>query len=131
MGYVKYVTDKVKHDELKQALAQHGEVVYFDINRQKNCAFVEFATVAGYQAAVAANPHVINGESIQVEPRRPKAGAYGGSNYSAGGRGGAPSRGGRGSFEGGRSGSSGGRGNFGGQNRGRGGAARGGAWTTA
>ncbi|KAH7041293.1 uncharacterized protein B0I36DRAFT_371555 [Microdochium trichocladiopsis] len=134
MGYVKYVTDKVKHDELKQALAQHGEVVYFDINRQKNCAFVEFATVAGYQAAVAANPHIINGESIQVEPRRPKAGAYGGSNYSAG-RGGAPSRGGRGSFEGGRSGSSGGRGNFGGQNRGRGGAgagaARGGAWGTA
>lgn len=97
------------------------------LNVEQNCAFVEFATIAGYQAAVAANPHVINGESIQVEPRRPKAGAYGGSNYASGGRGGAPNRGGRGSFEGGRSGSSGGRGSFGGQNRGRGGAARGGA----
>lgn len=35
MGYVKYVTEKVKHEELKQALAEHGELVYFDINRQK------------------------------------------------------------------------------------------------
>ncbi|RYP56661.1 hypothetical protein DL771_011695 [Monosporascus sp. 5C6A] len=123
MGYVKYVTEKVKHDDLKAALAQHGELVYFDINRQKNCAFVEFATPAGYQAAVAANPHTVNGESIVVEPRRPKAGAYGGSNYSAG-RGNVSNRGGRGGFDG-RSPSQGGRGGFGGQNRGRGGAPRG------
>ncbi|KAI1807408.1 hypothetical protein F4811DRAFT_472486 [Daldinia bambusicola] len=137
MGYVKYVTEKVDKDELRAALAQHGELVYFDINRQKvshdhgfnyvtqsdilqNCAFVEFATHAGYQAAVAANPHVVNGESIVVEPRRPKAGAYGGSNYNSG-RGNLQNRpGGRGGFEG-RSGSQGGRGNFGGQGRGRGG----------
>ncbi|KAI0840522.1 hypothetical protein F5Y06DRAFT_242229 [Hypoxylon sp. FL0890] len=121
MGYVKYVTDKVKHDDLKAALQQHGELVYFDINRQKNCAFVEFATPAGYQAAVAANPHVVNGENIVVEPRRPKAGAYGGSNYTAG-RGNVQNRSGRGGFEG-RSGSQGGRGSFGGQGRGRGGGA--------
>ncbi|KAI1478988.1 hypothetical protein K445DRAFT_9761 [Daldinia sp. EC12] len=120
MGYVKYVTEKVDKEELRAALAQHGELVYFDINRQKNCAFVEFATHAGYQAAVAANPHVVNGESIVVEPRRPKAGAYGGSNYNSG-RGNLQNRpGGRGGFEG-RSGSQGGRGNFGGQGRGRGG----------
>ncbi|KAI0382837.1 hypothetical protein F5Y04DRAFT_279610 [Hypomontagnella monticulosa] len=119
MGYVKYVTDKVKHEELKAALAQHGELVYFDINRQKNCAFVEFATAAGYQAAVAANPHTVNGESIVVEARRPKAAAYGGSNYTAG-RGNTQGRSGRGGFEG-RSGSQGGRGSFGGQARGRGG----------
>ncbi|KAK6952994.1 hypothetical protein Daesc_005291 [Daldinia eschscholtzii] len=120
MGYVKYVTEKVDKEELRAALAQHGELVYLDINRQKNCAFVEFATHAGYQAAVAANPHVVNGESIVVEPRRPKAGAYGGSNYNSG-RGNLQNRpGGRGGFEG-RSGSQGGRGNFGGQGRGRGG----------
>ncbi|KAI1384713.1 uncharacterized protein F4822DRAFT_433253 [Hypoxylon trugodes] len=119
MGYVKYVTDKVKHEDLKAALAQHGELVYFDINRQKNCAFVEFATAGGYQTAVAANPHVVNGENIVVEPRRPKAGAYGGSNYTAG-RGNVQNRPGRGGFDG-RSGSQGGRGNFGGQGRGRGG----------
>ncbi|KAI2636470.1 hypothetical protein GGS26DRAFT_589078 [Hypomontagnella submonticulosa] len=119
MGYVKYVTEKVKHEELKAALAQHGELVYFDINRQKNCAFVEFATAAGYQAALAANPHIVNGENIVVEPRRPKASAYGGSNYTAG-RGNMQNRSGRGGFEG-RSGSQGGRGSFGGQGRGRGG----------
>ncbi|KAI1453605.1 hypothetical protein F4805DRAFT_362312 [Annulohypoxylon moriforme] len=122
MVYVKYVTEKVQHEDLRSALAQHGELVYFDINRQKNCAFVEFATPASYQAALAANPHVVNGENIVVEPRRPKAGAYGGSNYTTG-RGGVQGRPGRG-FEG-RSGSQGGRGNFGGQGRGRGGATRG------
>ncbi|KAI1082197.1 hypothetical protein F5B20DRAFT_26630 [Whalleya microplaca] len=120
MGYVKYVTEKVKHDDLKAALAQHGELVYFDINRQKNCAFVEFASTTGYQAAVAANPHTVNGESIVVEPRRPKAGAYGGSNYTTG-RSNVQGRGGRGGFDGTRSGSQGGRGGFGGQNRARGG----------
>ncbi|KAI1423594.1 hypothetical protein F5Y12DRAFT_527319 [Xylaria sp. FL1777] len=124
LGYVKYVTEKVGRDELESALAQYGELAYFDINRQKNCAFVEFKTAAGYQAAVAANPHVVNGENIVVEPRRPKAGAYGGSNYNAG-RGNAHSRGGRGGFDAGRSGSHGSRGSFGGQNRGRGGLPRG------
>ncbi|KAI0976304.1 hypothetical protein F4678DRAFT_220361 [Xylaria arbuscula] len=124
LGYVKYVTDKVVREELESALAQYGELAYFDINRQKNCAFVEFKTPAGYQAAVAANPHVVNGENIVVEPRRPKAGAYGGSNYNAG-RGNAHNRGGRGGFDTGRAGSHGSRGSFGGQNRGRGGLPRG------
>ncbi|KAI1847814.1 hypothetical protein JX266_006309 [Neoarthrinium moseri] len=131
LGYVKYVTEKVQHEDLKSALAQHGELVYFDINRAKSCAFVEFATPAGYQAAVAANPHTVNGESITVEPRRPKSQVYGAGNYGSG-RGNAPSRGGRGGFEGGRSGSQGGRGNFGGQNRGRGSVrGRGGAQATS
>ncbi|KAI0443795.1 hypothetical protein F4803DRAFT_291795 [Xylaria telfairii] len=125
LGYVKYVTDKVVREDLEAALAQYGELAYFDINRQKNCAFVEFKTPAGYQAAAAANPHVVNGENIVVEPRRPKAGAYGGSNYSAG-RGNLHNRGGRGGFDSGRSGSHGSRGSFGGQNRGgRGGLPRG------
>ncbi|KAH8166948.1 hypothetical protein CIB48_g1294 [Xylaria polymorpha] len=124
LGYVKYVTDKVVREDLETALAQYGELAYFDINRQKNCAFVEFKTPAGYQAAAAANPHVVNGENIVVEPRRPKAGAYGGSNYNAG-RGNLHNRGGRGGFDSGRSGSHGSRGSFGGQNRGRGGLTRG------
>ncbi|KAF4507469.1 hypothetical protein G6O67_003961 [Ophiocordyceps sinensis] len=57
MGYVKYVTDKVQDTDLRSALTAHGELTYFDINRQKNCAFVEYKTVEGYQAAVASNPH--------------------------------------------------------------------------
>lgn len=35
LGYVKFVTDKVKDADLKNALAIHGELTYFDINRQK------------------------------------------------------------------------------------------------
>ncbi|KAK3333095.1 NTF2 and RRM domain-containing protein [Cercophora scortea] len=123
MAYIKYVTDKVKDEDLKGLLATFGELAYFDINRQKNCAFVEFKTTSGYNAAIAANPHTVNGESILVEQRRPKANAYGGSNYNST-RGGTPGRG-RGGFEAGRGGSQGtGRGGFPGQTRGRGGAPR-------
>lgn len=147
MAYIKYVTDKVQTEDLRAELAQYGELAYFDVNRQKvsnlfnlldirdcnsnplqNCAFVEFKTTAGYNAAVAANPHTVNGENIIVEQRRPKANAYGGSNYS-GSRGGAANRG-RGGFEGQRQNSQGAprTGGFQGQIRGgRGGSARGGA----
>lgn len=53
----------------------------------QNCAFVEFATPAGYNAAVAANPHQIGSEQIYVEERRPRPNAFGGSNsgFSRGG----------------------------------------------
>lgn len=37
MGYVKYVTEKVQDADLRGALAAHGELTYFDINRQKVC----------------------------------------------------------------------------------------------
>ncbi|KAH8889311.1 hypothetical protein GQ53DRAFT_825621 [Thozetella sp. PMI_491] len=130
MAYIKYVTEKIQTEDLRAALAKFGELAYFDINRQKNCAFVEFATQTGYNAAVAANPHIVNGEQITVEQRRPKANAYGGSNYNAS-RGGAGGRGGRtgsGGYEPSRSGSQGGsRGGFTSQARGsgRGGAPRG------
>ncbi|OAQ99733.1 hypothetical protein LLEC1_04103 [Akanthomyces lecanii] len=125
MGYVKYVTDKVQDADLRAALAAHGELNYFDINRQKNCAFVEYKTLEGYQAAVSSNPHTVNGENIVVEPRRPKAAGHNGNASFGAGRGNGAPRG-RGGFEGNRNGGQGNnRGNFGGQNRGRGGAARG------
>ncbi|PQE18149.1 hypothetical protein CJF30_00009319 [Rutstroemia sp. NJR-2017a BBW] len=119
MGYVRNVTANVKDEDLRSTLGSFGELIYFDINRGKNCAFVEYANAAGYQAASAANPHKVGDETIYVEPRRPKANAYGGNGYS-GGRGGMNQRG-RGGFEQGRSGSQSGRGNFG-PGRGRGGA---------
>lgn len=37
MAYIKYVTEKVKADDLKSILAGYGELAYFDINRQKVC----------------------------------------------------------------------------------------------
>ncbi|KAI9803695.1 MAG: hypothetical protein M1833_000607 [Piccolia ochrophora] len=123
-AYVKNVTDKVPADVLKSTLQKYGELAYFDISRPKNCAFVDFATTAGYHAAVAANPHQIGGEHIYVEERRPRVGAYGGGGYGPrgglGGRGrggpdGRPMNQGRGGYQ-----KDGGRGGHG-PGRGRGG----------
>ena len=132
LGYVKNVTEKVDASILKTTLAQYGKLVYFDVSRPKvcdkghvsveqiltlkqNCAFVEFADAAAYNAAVAANPHSIGGEQIYVEERRPRVNAYGGNFAGRGGM-----RGGRGGNES-RPGSSQGRGGRGGYRvRGRG-----------
>ncbi|KAL8943589.1 MAG: hypothetical protein Q9216_000954 [Gyalolechia sp. 2 TL-2023] len=124
LGYVKNVTDKVDASILKNTLNQFGKLAYFDVSRAKvfiffflsshgsdrmliilqNCAFVEFETLEGYNAAVSANPHSIGGEQIYVEERRPRNAPYGGFNPRGG------LRGGRGGGEG-RPGSQG-RGNF-------------------
>ncbi|KAM7183736.1 putative ntf2 and rrm domain containing protein [Rhypophila sp. PSN 637] len=123
-AYVKFVTDKVVDEDLKRTLSAFGDMTYCDINRQKNCAFIEFETAAGFNAAVAANPHTVNGETIVVEQRRPKSTTFGGGNFNPA-RAGAANRG-RGGFEPGRSGNQGGRGNFSGQSgRGRGAVQRG------
>lgn len=37
LAYVKFVTEKVKEDDLRTALGSYGEMVYFDINRSKVC----------------------------------------------------------------------------------------------
>ncbi|KAL8659101.1 MAG: hypothetical protein Q9202_007276 [Teloschistes flavicans] len=104
LGYVKNVTEKVDASILKSTLSAFGKLAYFDVSRGKNCAFVEFETNEGYNAAVAANPHSIGGEQIYVEERRPRPAAYGGFNARGG------IRGGRGGADG-RAGSQG-RGNF-------------------
>ena len=123
LGYVKNVTDRVDASLLKSTLLSYGKLNYFDVSRAKvdsylatlwvillmlgqNCAFVEFADTAGYNAAVAANPHIIGGEQIYVEERRPRPNAFGGSYNGRGGM-----RGGRGTPDGGRPGSQG-RGGF-------------------
>lgn len=118
-GYVKYVNDKVQEADLRKALEVHGDLTYFDINRQKNCAFIEYKSAEALLAALSSNPHVVSGEQIVVEQRRPKPAPYSG-NFA--GRGG--SQRGRGGFDGNRNGGAqgGARGAFSGQNRGRGGA---------
>ncbi|KAJ5099289.1 hypothetical protein N7532_006290 [Penicillium argentinense] len=85
-GYIKNVTDKVDYHALKQTLARFGKLNYFDISRQKNCAFVEYAEPAGYATAVAANPHQVGSEQLTVEERRPRGNAYSG-NVGRGGAG--------------------------------------------
>ncbi|RDW93192.1 NTF2 and RRM domain protein [Aspergillus mulundensis] len=107
LGYIKNVTEKVNADLLKETLERFGKLTHFD-----NCAFIEFADRAGYNAAVAANPHQIGTEQVKVEERRPRGNVYGGNaNYG-------PGRGGTGRGRGDRAGSQG-RGGF--QREGRGG----------
>ncbi|KAL4801562.1 hypothetical protein BDV18DRAFT_148865 [Aspergillus unguis] len=120
LGYIKNVTEKVNPDSLKEVLERFGKLTHFDVSRSKNCAFIEFADRAAYNAAVAANPHQVGGEQVRVEERRPRGSVYGNANFG-------PGRGGAGRGRGDRAGSQG-RGGF--QRDGRGGFAprgRGGA----
>ncbi|EEP77049.1 predicted protein [Uncinocarpus reesii 1704] len=89
LAYIKNVNEKVDAALLKQTLQRFGKLKYFDVSRQRSCAFVEFADAAGYKAAVAANPHQIGTERITVEERRPRPNAYGGNGSYGPGRGGA------------------------------------------
>ncbi|RMZ79992.1 hypothetical protein DV738_g2970, partial [Chaetothyriales sp. CBS 135597] len=77
LAYIKNVNEKVDARTLREVLERYGELKYFDVSRPRNCAFVEFATPEGYAAAVAGNPHTVNTETISVEERRPRPGAYG------------------------------------------------------
>jgi hypothetical protein len=71
-AYVKNVYTGVDADELKAHLTKFGELAYFDVSRAKNSAFAEFKTLAGFQAAIAANPHSVGGvDDIFIEERRP------------------------------------------------------------
>ncbi|KAI1948652.1 hypothetical protein LOZ12_006031 [Ophidiomyces ophidiicola] len=88
LGYIKSVNDKVDAAHLKQTLQRFGKLKYFDVNRHRGCAFIEFADAAGYKAAVAANPHQIGTERIVVEERR-RTNNYSGNTPFGAGRGGA------------------------------------------
>ncbi|KAF2741254.1 hypothetical protein EJ04DRAFT_550 [Polyplosphaeria fusca] len=108
-AYIKNVYSQVEEATLRAALSAHGEIAYLDISRQKNCAFVDFKTFAGFQNAVKANPHVVNGIDLTVEERRMRTQPF--SPYPRGGaprgRGGMGGQGPRGGYQprGGRGGS--------------------------
>lgn len=99
-AYIKNVYSQVEEATLKATLSKFGEVEYLDVSRPKNCAFVDFKTPAGFQAAVAANPHTVNGVEIKVEERRQNPGSFrggfprGGAPRGRGGIGGQAPRGG-------------------------------------
>ena len=115
LAYIKNVNDKIQASDLRVVLEKYGELKYFDVSRPRvcqtpdsaenpltysqNCAFVEFADAAGYNAAVAANPHNVGTEQIYVEERRPRPNAFGGSSASFS-RGGTPPGRGRGGMQG-------------------------------
>lgn len=110
-AYIKNVYSQVQEGSLRAALSKFGEIEYLDLSRGKNAAFVDFKTPAGYQAAVAANPHTVDGVELKVEERRPRPQQFSGSFPRGGGS------------QRGRGGPGGPRGGF--VPRGRGGAARG------
>ncbi|KAI5815384.1 hypothetical protein BZA77DRAFT_85882 [Pyronema omphalodes] len=120
VAYVKNVTDSVTDANLREALSKFGNLKHVEINRPKNCAFVEFENPAALTAAARASPHMIAGSSILVEEKRkPAAGPFRGGMARGDGR---PQGQGRGGFsprndgqrfDGGRGGR-GGRGGFGG-----------------
>lgn len=83
-GYVSFF-------ELLQAPCKLRHLLTF--NLRQNCAFVDFADQASYNAAVAANPHQIGTEQITVEERRVRTGNVGGG--FAAGRGGSGANRGR------------------------------------
>jgi hypothetical protein len=70
---------------------QSGHLLTF--NLLQNCAFVDFADQAAYNAAVAANPHQIGTEQVTVEERRVRTSNVGGG--FAAGRGGSGANRGR------------------------------------
>tara|TARA_R110002003_G_scaffold645_6_gene20972 strand:- start:14795 stop:15763 length:969 start_codon:yes stop_codon:yes gene_type:complete len=131
-AYIKNVYSQVEEGALRAALTKYGEIEYLDIsrgkvtqvdkvalnqanNRVQNCAFVDFKTPAAYQAAIAANPHNVNGLDLKVEERRvrPEQQFRGGfpRGGSQRGRGGIGGQGPRGGFQPrGRGGARGGRG---------------------
>ncbi|KAK2738494.1 hypothetical protein FQN57_007009 [Myotisia sp. PD_48] len=79
LAYIKNVNEKVDARLLRETLAGFGKLKYFDVNRPRSCAFAEFVEIAGFKAAVAANPHQIGSERVVVEERRPRPNTYGGS----------------------------------------------------
>ncbi|KAK5136238.1 hypothetical protein LTR08_003845 [Meristemomyces frigidus] len=74
-GYIKNVDEGIESADLKTHLEQFGELTYFDIARQKNCAFVDFKTPEAYNAAVDANPHILGSDRLYVEERRIRPGS--------------------------------------------------------
>lgn len=98
-GYIKNVYSQVEEGPLRAALSKFGEVEYLDVSRGKNCAFIDFKTPAGYQAAVANNPHIVNGVELKVEERRQRPDQFrggfprGGAPRGRGGMGGQAPRG--------------------------------------
>ncbi|KAF2209423.1 hypothetical protein CERZMDRAFT_114080 [Cercospora zeae-maydis SCOH1-5] len=110
-GYIKNVSDNVDGNKLKAELEKFGDLLYFDIARQKNCAFVDFKTADAYNKAKATQFEVDgNDVPLFVEERkfRPGSTPYIPRGQYQAGRGGlrsgANQGASRGAFQGGRGG---------------------------
>ncbi|KAK9469633.1 hypothetical protein V1512DRAFT_14239 [Lipomyces arxii] len=85
-AYIKGVTDKVNDKALREALAQFGHLKHFEINRQKSCAFVDYADAAILKAALDAHIVTVNETPIYIEERRRGGGNFGNNRTNDGDR---------------------------------------------
>ncbi|MBN1877161.1 MAG: RNA-binding protein [Anaerolineae bacterium] len=110
IGNMSYDTTESK---LRELFAAHGEVVSVsvitdrDTGRPRGFAFVEMASDAAANAAIAAlDGQSVDGRTLKVNEARPPAARGGGDRPYGGGGGGYGGRGGRGGDRGGRGGGS-------------------------
>ncbi|KAI8980002.1 hypothetical protein BDB01DRAFT_725441 [Pilobolus umbonatus] len=68
--FVKLVNELIGDEQLKEAFSQFGIVKNVNINRQKNCAFVEFATTEACQKALNIHKVTVGNHIVLAEERR-------------------------------------------------------------
>ncbi|KAK9493494.1 hypothetical protein V1508DRAFT_86749 [Lipomyces doorenjongii] len=83
-AYIKGINDKVNDKALRDALSQFGPLKHFEVNRQKSCAFIDYADAATLKTALEAHTVVVGEQTIYIEERR-RGGNFG-SNRANGDR---------------------------------------------
>jgi hypothetical protein len=69
-AYIKHVNNRVDDNLLRKALEKFGQLTHFQVEKSKNCAFVDFADPATLKAALAAHELTIGDQIVLVEERK-------------------------------------------------------------
>ncbi|KAK9369691.1 hypothetical protein V1509DRAFT_429580 [Lipomyces kononenkoae] len=69
-AYIKGINDKVNDKALREALSQFGPLKHFEVNRQKSCAFIDYADAATLKTALEAHIVIVGDQNIYIEERR-------------------------------------------------------------
>ncbi|KAK9240176.1 hypothetical protein V1525DRAFT_246672 [Lipomyces kononenkoae] len=77
-AYIKGINDKVNDKALREALSQFGPLKHFEVNRQKSCAFIDYADAATLKTALEAHIVIVGDQNIYIEERRRGSGNFGG-----------------------------------------------------
>lgn len=70
-AYISNVTEKVQAKKLQAASAAYGSIVALSIDRELGTAFAKYSTSEGLWDACAANPLLVCGEFLFVQPCQP------------------------------------------------------------
>ncbi|KAJ8103891.1 hypothetical protein POJ06DRAFT_9060 [Lipomyces tetrasporus] len=77
-AYIKGINDKVNDKALRDALSQFGPLKHFEVNRQKSCAFIDYADAPTLKTALEAHIVIVGEQTIYIEERR-RGGNFGGN----------------------------------------------------